>query len=98
MRKPATTIQPKPAVDEAALQAFIGADNQNKTSAPALAVVQPASQPASQLAEATAMLSVRIPASLHKELRVHSVTAGRQIQDIVTDLLTSYLASQQPQG
>jgi hypothetical protein len=106
MRKNATTIQPKPAVDEAALQAFIGADNQNKAAAPALAVVKPASlqasqqagQPASQLAEATAMLSVRIPASLHRDLRVHSVTVGMPIQDIVTELLSTYLASQQPQA
>ena len=90
-----TTIKPKPEVSES-LEAFI-AGNQNAPEAPAVAVVQPASQPASlPAAEPTAMLSVRIPASLHRQFRVHSVTINRNIQDIVTELLTEYLAGQQP--
>jgi hypothetical protein len=98
MRKAATTIQPKPKVDEAALEAFIGADNQNGAAATRLSVVKPASQPASlQVFEPTAMLSVRIPASLHHGLRVHAVTVARPIQDIVAELLTAYLADQQAQ-
>lgn len=94
-RKPASTIAPKPAVSPA-LESWISGANQNHESAAPVSAVQPAGQPASQQAnmEATRMLSVRIPAGLHQRLRVHSVSEGLQIQDIVSSLLTKYLEEQ----
>lgn len=97
MSKTQTTIKPKPDVSQA-LENFIGADNQNRITAPAVTVVQPASQLASLQAVPMTMLSIRIPASLHQSMRVHSVTVGRNIQDIVTELLTNYLAEQTEQA
>lgn len=97
MSKLQTTISPKPDVSQA-LESFIGAENENHPGAPPLAAVQPASQPASLQAVPMTMLSIRIPASLHKDMRVHSVTVGRNLQDIVTELLTNYLAEHNPQS
>lgn len=97
MSKSDTTIKPKPNVNQA-LEQFIAADNQNAVAAPPLAAVQTASQPASLPAVPMTMLSIRIPADLHKSMRVHSVTVGRNIQDIVTELLTQYLADQDSQA
>ncbi len=97
-RKPASTIAPKPDVSPS-LESWITGANQNKESAPPVSAVQPASQPAGQQAsiEATRMLSVRIPAGLHQRLRVHSVSEGHQIQDIVNMLLAKYLEEQAEQ-
>lgn len=97
MSKTQTTIKPKPDVSQA-LESFIGAENQNQPSAPALSVIKTVSQPASLQAVPMTMLSIRIPASLHQDMRVHSVTVGRNIQDIVTELLKNYLAEQNQQG
>lgn len=93
MSKKTSTITRKPAVDPN-LESWISGANQNEP----INVVdrepagQQASQPAELAAEATAMLSVRIPASLHKALRVHAVSRSLQIQDIVSQLLKDYLA------
>lgn len=57
-----------------------------------LASRQASLQSDSAAEEATKMLSVRIPASLHHELRVQAVCEGRQIQDIVVHLLRGYLS------
>lgn len=89
MSKKASTITKKPAVDP--LQNWIGEANQNEPASVTRPEPVPASRQASQPAEATAMLSVRIPASLHKALRVHAVSQSLQIQDIVSDLLRDYL-------
>lgn len=110
MPKPTLTIKPKPEVNEAALEAFItGNDNVSPSievvAEPAVPLaMQPAGQQASQqasqpaaLPEPTAMLSVRVPTSLHHKLRIHSVTVGRNIQDIVTDLLINYLVTPDPE-
>lgn len=94
-RKPASTIAHKPDVAPS-IESWIAGANQNQEAAPPVSAVQPAGQPASQQAsmEATRMLSVRIPAGLHQRLRVHSVSEGHQIQDIVSMLLAKYLAEQ----
>lgn len=89
MSKKPSTITKKPAVDP--LQNWIGEANQNEPAPAAVKEPSVASKQASQPAEATAMLSVRIPASLHKALRVHAVSESLQIQDIVSDLLREYL-------
>lgn len=93
MTKSQTTIKPKPDVSQA-LENFIGAENQNQPGVASPVAIQQASQLASLQAVPMTMLSIRIPASLHKDMRVHSVTVGRNIQDIVTELLTNYLAEQ----
>lgn len=96
MSRKSSTISQKPSVDPK-LEQWIGGANENTSAAPAAAVIQPAGQPASQLAsvEATKMLSVRIPAELHQKLRVHAVSQSLQIQDIVVSLLQGYLMEQE---
>lgn len=96
MTKKASTITKKPAVDPN-LENWITGANQNEPLPPAQhePAGQPASQPASTNLEATAMLSVRIPASLHKALRVHAVSRSLQIQEIITHLVKDYLADEQ---
>ena len=91
MNKAASTIGKKPEVTPG-IENWINGGNQNGQALPAVPI-QPASQQASKLdsLEATKMLSVRIPAGLHHELRVHSVSTDRQIQEIVIDLLQAYL-------
>lgn len=41
--------------------------------------------------EPTQMLSVRVPTSLIRKLRIRAATEGSQIQEIVTSLLRDYL-------
>lgn len=95
MSKKPSTITKKPTVD-ASLESWISGANQNEP--PPVIEREQAGQPASQPAEsgeATAMLSVRIPGSLHKALRVHAVSQSLQIQDIVSQLIRDYLAEEQ---
>ena len=91
MNKATSTIGKKPEVNPG-IENWINSANPG-TSVSAVIAVQPASQQASKLdsLEATTMLSVRIPAGLHHELRVHSVSTDRQIQEIVIELLQAYL-------
>jgi hypothetical protein len=92
-----STISSKPAIDPA-LQ-WIGAAAPETTTES-----QPASQLTSKQAdksasrqvskgdvEATVMLSARIPAALLRKLRIRAATEGRQMQEIVTEILGDYL-------
>lgn len=96
MSKKTSTITKKPTVDPG-LENWISGANQNEPSpiTHREQAGQPASQPAEPNGEATAMLSVRIPGSLHKALRVHAVSQSLQIQDIVSQLIRDYLADEQ---
>ena len=93
-----STIASKPAIDPA-LQWINGAtdtasdeatsqqaDKQTKKQAGKLA-----NQLNQEAAEPTAMLSVRVPAALIRQLRIRAATEGQQIQEIVAHVLRDYL-------
>jgi predicted DNA binding CopG/RHH family protein len=40
------------------------------------------------------MLTVRVPQSLHKSLKVNAVSTGQAIQDIIASLIHAYLLEQ----
>lgn len=111
-RKAESTIKPKPEMPGIENWISGGANQNQQPASPVVPVHEPvsASQPASLLAgqhaslpagkvadaEASAMLSVRIPRSLQKRLRIHCATHDIQIQDVVARLIAEYLTGQEP--
>ena len=90
-----STIAAKPAIDPA-LQWIGGSATDTAAEPTSQQKNKTAKQQADKLAskqedEANAMLSVRVPASLIKKLRIRAATEDRQIQEIVAELLGDYL-------
>ena len=93
--KQSSTIAAKPAIDPA-LQWIGGAATDTPAATTSQQNDKPAKKQADKLAskqedEPTAMLSVRVPASLIKKLRIRAATEDRQIQEIATEILRDYL-------
>lgn len=95
--KSSSTITTKPAIDPA-LQWISGGENSAAT--PVEVASKPERKQTDKLtsqqedkpeAEATAMLSARVPAALIRKLRIKAATEGRPIQEIVAELLRDYL-------
>lgn len=80
---------PKPALSRKSKSKLVKADVKEHPAAP-----EPATESASQEVEESSRktMTVRLPATLAKQIKVHAAIEERPIQEVFEDALESYLA------